>query len=272
MNPKIELKLKLVEMFGRGTFSLNMDCMPLVKEAYDFVADGVDFDKDFIPTITGISEETAQELTERMAALVNATKSEKILLDKAKALTTSPFVSDDLRETSLKDGVYLGYNDGHIEMFNGHNDNTDGVEFVAFKFGKVALKVWGKDIDDVKMTTKTNEPCDYITSYSVAAHDFDGENHTKNLLARGLKCDCNGLKYGWYIPAIGELYVMYLMKDEINNALEYTGREIIGDKWYWSSTEYSAANAWTQGFLIGYFNNNNKTDECIVRPVSAFRP
>ena len=272
MNQKIELKLKLVEMLGKGAFSLNMDCMPLVKEAYDFVTDGVDFDKDFTPTSTGISEETAQELTERMKALVDATNGANGLLGKEKALSTSPFVVDDLREIALKDGVYIGYEDGHIEMFNGHNDYPDLVGFVAFKFGKVSLKVWWKDINNVKMTTDTDEPCDYITSYSVAAHDFDGKNHTKNLLARGLKCDCEGFKRGWYIPAIGELYVMYLMKDEINKALEYTERELIGDKLYWSSTEISATNAWNLNFNDGYFNYTSKTYESSVRPVSAFRP
>lgn len=271
MNPKIELKLKLVEMFGKGTFGLNMDCMPLVKEAYDFVADGVDFDKDFTQKSTEISEETAQELSERMAALVDATKDVNGLLDKEKTISNSPSVVDDLHEISLKDGVYLGYKDGHFEMFNGYN-NCDNVEFVAFKFGKVSLKVWSKDINDVKMTTDTNEPCDYITSYSVAAHDFDGENHTKNLLAHGLKCDCECFKHGWYIPAIGELYVMFLMKDEINKALEYTSRELIRDKWYWSSTESSAAYAWYLRFFTGYFYDDAKTSGRSVRPVSAFRP
>lgn len=265
MNKHIELKLKLVEMLAKGAFGLNENCMPLVKQAYDFVADGVDFDKLTEENAIGMSEETAKELSERLEAIVNATKG-----NDAKP-NAYPY-SAPYFETALKDGVYYGYNDGHIEMFNGHNENPDDVEYVAFKFGKVSLKVWGQDIRDVKMTTDKKEPCDYITSYSVAVRDFNGANNTKNLLARGLKCKCDGFKRGWYIPALGELYVMYLMKDLLNEALKYVDREPLRDVWYWSSTEGSAAYAWYLSFYDGTFSHYNKAKETSVRPVSAFEP
>ena len=271
MNPKIELKLKLVEMLAKGAFNLNADCMPLVKEAYDFVVDGVDFDNDDVMSHGGISEKTAQELNERLAGIVESEKAKRNLLNQLRS--NQSFILDDLHEVTLKDGVFLGYTDGHIEMFNGHNDNPDNVEFVAFKFGKVSLKVWGNDIKDVKMTTDSDEPHhEYITRCSVAAHDFDGESHTKDLLERGLKCDYEGFNSGWYIPAIGELYVMYLMKDLLNKALVYTGRASLCNDWYWSSTELSAAYAWRLGFDNGTFSSYIKTNATSVRPVSAFDP
>ena len=65
---------------------------------------------------------------------------------------------------------------------------------------------------------------------------------------------------------------MYLMKNQINKALEYIGAELIKDTWYWSSTEGSAANAWYLGFGSGFFGTGNKTYEGSVRPVSAFNP
>ena len=69
------------------------------------------------------------------------------------------------------------------------------------------------------------------------------------------------------------VYVMYLMKNQINKALEYIGAELIKDTWYWSSTEYSAACAWYQSFNSGVFGSLGiKANECIVRPVSAFNP
>lgn len=41
---------------------------------------------------------------------------------------------------------------------------------------------------------------------------------------------------------------------------------------YWSSTEYSANNAWNLNFNTGNLNNNNKaTNRLRVRPCAAFR-
>jgi hypothetical protein len=65
---------------------------------------------------------------------------------------------------------------------------------------------------------------------------------------------------------------MYLMKDAINEALEYTNRTPIQDTWHWSSTEYSATHAWYLDFYNGIFDNTSKTLEGSVRPVSAFNP
>lgn len=266
MNKKIELKLKLVEMLAKGAFGLNENCMPLVKQAYDFVTEDVDINKVDVSENTGISEETARELADRFAELSNTELVKKSALERIG--NTHPYL-----ETSLKDGVYLGYAD-HIEMFNGHNEKPDDVEFVAFKFGRVSLNVWHKDIREVKMTTDKDEAAmPYITKYSNAAHDFSGKARTEDLLARGLKCECDGFNRGWYIPSLGELYVMYLMKDAINEALEYTDREPLRDTWYWSSSEYSAAGAWLLSFYGGYFCSNYcKAGAGSVRPVSAFDP
>jgi hypothetical protein len=100
-----------------------------------------------------------------------------------------------------------------------------------------------------------------------------GRKRTQDLVARGLSCvDKLPESKDWYIPAIGELYVMYLMKNQINKALEYIGAELIKDTWYWSSTEYSATGAWELNFDDCYFSYYYKTGEGSVRPVSAFNP
>ena len=267
MKKTIALKMKLVEMLAKGAFGLNKDCMPLVREAYEFLTEDADInDLDLSDNVNGISEETAKELSERFAEIANTLVVGKEQLVNIKY--AQPYL-----ETALKDGVYLVYAD-HIEMFNGHNENPVDVESVAFKFGKVSLKVWGKDIENVKMTTDKDEAAmPYVTKYADAAHDFSGKARTEDLLARGLKCKCEGFNRGWYIPSIGELYVMYLMKDAINEALEYTNRTPIQDTWYWSSTEGSATSAWFLNFSNGYFSYYSyKAGESSVRPVSAFNP
>lgn len=237
----IELKLHILDKYGISEEPKTID---FCREAYKFLVDG-----DFIKYM-GV-DANGNHVIERVP----------------------PTADGAVMEVQPKDGVYLGYAD-HIEMFNGHNEKPDDVEFVAFKFGQVSLKVWHKDICDVKMTTDKDEAAmPYITKYADAAHDFSGKARTEDLLARGLKCECEGFNRGWYIPSIGELYVMYLMKDAINEALEYTNRTPIQDTWYWSSTEFSALSAWYLLFDYGRFSyGNGKSYEGSVRPVSAFNP
>ena len=123
------------------------------------------------------------------------------------------------------------------------------------------------------MTCEDKEPISVITSYAEAACDFMGRKRTQDLVARGLSCvDKLPESKDWYIPAIGELYVMYLMKNQINKALEYIGAELIKDTWYWSSTETSASRAWILTFTNGLFTSTSKPYELSVRPVSAFNP
>lgn len=181
-------------------------------------------------------------------------------------------IKADLFEISLKDGVYLVYSDGHIELFDGNNSKTNA-ENVAFKFGPVALKIYDHDIKNVDMTCKNErEPvCGYAKNYSEAVTFYDGEKATKDLIARGLSF-ANKIPDGWFVPALGQMYVEYALKNRINKALEYLGQDVLEDAVYWSSTENSADGAWHLSFYDGYFNYNGKTNTARVRAVSAFNP
>ena len=49
------------------------------------------------------------------------------------------------------------------------------------------------------------------------------------------------------------------------------GATQLAKTWYWSSTEYSATNAWNLNLSDGNaFNNTKATNQRRVRPVSAF--
>ena len=83
----------------------------------------------------------------------------------------------------------------------------------------------------------------------------------------------NGLTAGsWWLPSLGELMMIYANMRKINYALSLiNGATQLSETWYWSSTEYSATNAWGLYLNNGYANCGTKaTYQGRVRPVSAF--
>ena len=165
-----------------------------------------------------------------------------------------------------QNGIYLIYEDGSDELFNGQN-KLDGVTNVAFKFGPVALKLHSEDIVcSIKCDEKDDEE-EYVTTCDDAVNDYNGAENTADMLSRGLSLE---LPENMFIPSLGQLYIMYPLKDKLNEALEYIGHESIEDEWYWSSTENSATHAWNLIFSNGNFSYNYKVIETRVRPVSAF--
>ena len=82
-----------------------------------------------------------------------------------------------------------------------------------------------------------------------------------------------GLKAGaWWLPSLGELYLMFANYTKINYALsKISGATLLLKNSYWSCTEGSAQFAWFLGFGDGNQNGTTKsTGQCRVRPVSAF--
>jgi hypothetical protein len=81
----------------------------------------------------------------------------------------------------------------------------------------------------------------------------------------------NNGKIDWHLPS----------KDELNELYKYAISAPSGDArrnlppsfsagYYWSSSEFSAANAWFRYFGTGYQYNNSKAFTFRVRPVRAF--
>lgn len=163
-------------------------------------------------------------------------------------------------------GVFLLYEDGHIEPFNGEN-SKDGAISVVAKYGDLSVRLHPCDLTDVSMETSEEDESLYLDWYDKAAEDFKGPATTKRLIELGLKID---LPEGTYIPSAGELYLMYALKRKLDAALTYIGQEPFADEWYWSCSVRSATHAWLVYFDYGGLGYSDKTNEGRVRPVSAF--
>ena len=82
-----------------------------------------------------------------------------------------------------------------------------------------------------------------------------------------------GLTAGkWWLPSLGEMMMIYANMTKVNYALSLiSGATQLAENTYWSSTEYSTADAWYLHLGNGRTSNYTKaTNQYRVRPVSAF--
>lgn len=177
------------------------------------------------------------------------------------------------------DGVYIVTKDGRADKFTGTNlifDCDNPVIGIGVKQGNRAVVVALTDAADDKDITltaieDTTDYDGYISEYTDAVADWNGKANTDHLREIGLNPAIN-LKDGEYIPSVGEMYLIYTHRKEINAALRHVGGKEIHDKWYWTSTENSAAYAWglylCDGMLGGWYPMSY--GKLRVRPVSAF--
>lgn len=123
----------------------------------------------------------------------------------------------------------------------------------------------------------------------VAQEDYNGKSNTSKIIttlgsdtgyAPGycygysrVNANGKGLKAGtWWLPSLGELFLMWANFTKINYALsKISGATPLQQSWYWSSTEYSATDAWHLHFSNGTQRGYTKSaNQYRVRAVSAF--
>lgn len=169
-------------------------------------------------------------------------------------------------------GLYLIYEDGHVEPFTGDN-SKDCVRYIGLKHGYMSFAISLTEHDSVQLLDDDSLEVSVSETYYErecdALFDIDGRGNTERLVARNPKLK-NLLEDGEYIPSLGQLNLMAHYKDSINDALEYIGAEPLGSAWYWSSTELSQVIAWYVYFSNGGTNGNTKYNSGRVRAVAAF--
>ena len=113
------------------------------------------------------------------------------------------------------------------------------------------------------------------TAAQITHNECKTESYAPGFCASYERVNANGqgLTAGkWWLPSLGELMMIYANMRKINYALSLiNGATQLAETWYWSSTEYSAPNAWYLGLSDGNARSNAKaTSQYRVRPVSAF--
>lgn len=180
----------------------------------------------------------------------------------------------------LADGIYLIDTKGNAVRFVGDKTETiNDTAYVGIVMGSHSVAVSlieQAQMDDITLTKKkdANKCAEsiYHTKYIDAVADWNGKRNTENLKKQGLNSQIE-LRPGEYIPSLAELYLICLNRKKLNEALEFVGGQLLGDLWYWSSTEFSAPYAWGLYLSIGSAGSSAKaTYKSRVRAVSAFLP
>lgn len=224
-------------------------------------------------------EKDRLEIVKEVCSLQDCTLQEIYNFVKTGKAVTGPLpkTANNPEPAALAGGVYIVTKDGRADKFTGTNlilDCDNPVIGIGVKQGDRAVVValtdaaGGKDIT-LTANEDTTDYDGYIPEYIDAVADWNGKANTDHLREIGLNPAIN-LKDGEYIPSVGEMYLIYTHRKEINAALRHVGGQEIPGKWYWTSTEDSATNAWNLTLSNGYLNWYTKASgKARVRPVST---
>lgn len=172
------------------------------------------------------------------------------------------------------DGIYIVDGKGKAVLYTGPETKWQHCAGIGIKQGSKSLLVGLTDAADTanqncELTTKPGGSR-FFKSHTDAVADWDGKAGTDDLreiLNPSIKMDEKQ-----YIPSLGQLYFILCHLKAVNEALAFVGGQPIEvDAWYWSSTSYSASNAWHLYLYNGYAYGSTKAAyQSRVRPVSAF--
>ena len=208
---------------------------------------------------------------------------------------------DGLNLNAMEDGIFImthRKSDDFPIMYKPHlwtaqqnaGEIADGV--VVVEGGKVLVVaptecdsaglLWSSEAVSGGGVTTTNRETAYNdwagkanTAAQITKPQCQGASYAPGFCAAYSRTNVNGkgLTAGkWWLPSLGEMMMIYANMTKINYALSLIeGATQLAATWYWTSTEYSAANAWYLLLSNGYMNGNTKASgKGRVRAVSAF--
>lgn len=163
------------------------------------------------------------------------------IIDRTKAPEGVSIQHIDGNFYSADDWVDAGFSN---DKANGVAVNTKECGFIVRDFEWINVK-WSSDTSNLVTGILTT------TDVNLAKNDFSGKENTALILAS----DTNGAAYicanytfpngaKGYLPAAGEVYILLQKRSEINTILSLLGLGIIPSNPLWTSTQYSATEAW----------------------------
>ena len=218
-----------------------------------------------------------------------------------------PYVTEDV----ASDGVYAVDASGKLIDYNTADSSCLGVALVAgeHKFmiaksdatdGTNTTLYWTKGKSDLSLTNYSNADGtnsygylggtstprlnkDFTTWKAGALSDFNGKANTAVIAAASSDARdmCTVLNTfnaadsynNWYVPACGQLALMYLNMTKINAALAKIGGTALAAEGYWSSSEVSSDYAWYMYFDFGRVDDYGDKDiNYLVRFIRDITP
>ena len=198
----------------------------------------------------------------------------------------------------LDNGVYILHETLGVKTVDGwnwkFNEGVIGILLIEDEHQLVvALEDSPENLQWSKDCKLVNRPAD---SWKDAKSDFNGEEYCRNLNSPDFPAAYYCLNYNkggrdWYLPSMGELWLILRHLEEVQTALSIVGGQRFVTEWddndwddnddnddnapwYWSSTEYSAK-FYTWVLLLDnrdFSSGGNKVGAAYkVRPVSNFR-
>lgn len=250
----------------------------------------------------------ATKKTKTLAAVTtvtDVTTSQYIPLTDASGNTTKVSLAN--LKASLLAGIDLNsINDGVFIMFHRNSDNyplmvkphkwasyqnsgeiAEGVVVVeggkilvvaptetSLYWSSAAVSGGGKTTTD-RLTALDEWTGKASTAAQITHAECSSASYAPGYCAQYSRVNANGkgLTAGrWWLPSLGELMMIYANMRKINYALSLIeGATQLAETWYWSSTEYSATNAWGLYLGDGLASGGTKASgQGRVRAVSAF--
>lgn len=186
---------------------------------------------------------------------------------------------------TIFNGVYILHETFGVRTVDGWNPkNNNSVVGILVVEDEHKIVIALEDApDNLHWSHKCESVNPPLNKLEDAESDFNGEYYCQKLnsLVFPAAYYCLNYKKGgrsWYLPSLGELWLIRKHLDEIQNALSVVGgQKLVTDcnndvPWYCSSTEYSATDAWLLLLYgdVGYSWYNKVSGGGKIRPVSNF--
>ena len=146
--------------------------------------------------------------------------------------------------------LYYDYDKGDLSLTN--YDKVDGTNSKGY-FGGSSSPQLSQDFTTWTAGALSNFNGKANTQ-TVAASSNNARHMCKVLETYNAGCYNQGHN-DWYVPAAGQLALMYLAKTDFNAAIAKIGGTVLESGYYWSSSERNSNCAWAVDFNWGYFSN-----------------